>query len=248
MIWNQNQLGILVIFVVLCVMDGKITLLPTLDSSLTFYNQEIHQTYHSLNGALQEARHVFLENGLEYFLQTYPDAQPSILEIGFGSGLNFLVTADYGESRSIPINYTALEPYPLMKELFSESHHNKWIHHQKIWNHLLESFPEPFIEHSLLPISEFIKLELVKRKIQDFDSTKQFDLVFYDAFAPGTQPEMWSPEIIQKTCLFIKPGGMFITYSITGNLKRIFRNLNFDIEKPKGAAGKREMFRAVKNV
>ena len=227
-------------------MDGNITLLPTLDTSFTFYNREIHQTYHSLNGALQEARHVFLENGIEYFLQKNPNAQPSILEIGFGSGLNFLVVADYCESREFRIHYTGIEPFPLSKDLFMESQYNKWIHHQKLWNVLIDSYPEPFIDHSLLPISDFIRLEIVKKKIQDFETEKLFDLIFYDAFAPGTQPEMWEPKVIEKVISFLKPGGIFITYSITGNLKRIFRSMDFEIEKPKGAAGKREMFRAFK--
>jgi len=225
-------------------MDGKITLLPTLDNSFTFYNQEIHQTYHSLNGALQEARHVFLGNGLEYFLEKNPGQSPSILEVGFGSGLNFLVVADYCESRKIPLTYTGIEPYPLPKELFSESHYNKWIHHQKIWNRLLENLPEPFIDHSLMPIGDFVRLEIVKKKIQDFYTQRKFDIIFYDAFAPGTQSEMWENEVIKKVLSFLKTGGIFITYSITGNLKRIFRSLEFVIEKPKGAAGKREMFRA----
>ncbi len=225
-------------------MDGKITLLPTLDTSLTFYNQEIHQTYHSLNGALQESRHVFLENGLQYFLQFFPDTLPSVFEVGFGSGLNFLTIADYCETRNILLSYTALEPFPLNKGLFSESHYNKWMHHQKIWNRLLESYPEPFIDHSLFPLGDFVKLELIEKTLQDYNTEKRFDLIFYDAFAPSTQPEMWEPEMIQKVCKFLNPGGMFITYSITGNLKRIFRAMNFEIERPKGAAGKREMFRA----
>lgn len=225
-------------------MDGKITLLPTLDTSFTFYNQEIHQTYHSLNGALQESRHVFLENGFEYYIQKNPGIEPKILEVGFGSGLNFLLVADYSESRNLRIHYSALEPYPLPKLLFAESHYNKWIHHQKLWNRLLESFPDPFSIQDLLTISDFIELKLIKKKVQEVELDDKFDLIFYDAFAPGTQPEMWEPETIEKTCRLLKPGGMFITYSITGNLKRIFRSLQFEIEKPKGAAGKREMFRA----
>jgi len=229
-------------------MDGKLTLLKTLDSSFTFYNREIHQTYHSLNGALQEARHVFLENGLEYFISKNPESNPRILEIGFGSGLNFLVVADFAESRNLPLYYTALEPFPISKSLFTETHYNTWIHHQKIWNSLLESFPDPFDDHNLLRITEGIQLELFKKKIQEFQINRKYDLIFYDAFAPGTQPEMWLPETIQKACDFLNPGGMFITYSITGNLKRIFRSMNFEIERPKGAAGKREMFRALKTI
>jgi tRNA U34 5-methylaminomethyl-2-thiouridine-forming methyltransferase MnmC len=225
-------------------MDGKITLLPTLDGSLTFYNQEIHQTYHSLNGALQEARHVFLENGLLHYLEKSQRREVSVLEVGFGSGLNFLVVADYCESKALSLSYCALEPFLLSKDLFMESGYNKWIHQQKIWNRLIASFPEPFIDHSLLPLGEFVKLELIKKKIQDFNSPKRFDLIFYDAFAPDTQPEMWESNTIEKVLSFLKPNGIFITYSITGNLKRIFRSLDFTIDRPKGAAGKREMFRA----
>jgi tRNA U34 5-methylaminomethyl-2-thiouridine-forming methyltransferase MnmC len=110
----------------------------------------------------------------------------------------------------------------------------------------LDAYPETDSTHRVIPITEWVQLELIKTRIQDFEMQKKFDLIFYDAFAPSTQPEMWTQETIEKTCQFLKPGGIFITYSITGNLKRIFRSLNFEIGRPKGAAGKREMFRAIK--
>ncbi len=225
-------------------MEGTVNLLPTLDGSLTFYNKDIHQAYHSLNGALQEARHVFLENGLQFYLQKLKEKEIqvkniSILEVGFGSGLNFLINADFCESHQIHLNYTGIEPYPLSKELFTESGYYKWIHNQKLWVQLLESLPEPIVDHSLSPIGDFIRLEILKKKIQEFATEKKFDLIYFDAFAPQTQKELWEMETIRKVLFFLKPGGMFITYSITGNLKRIFRSLNYHIQKPKGAAGKR---------
>lgn len=227
-------------------MEGKLTILPTLDGSLTFYNQTIHQSYHSVNGALQEARHVFLENGLFRYLHMLPVSQINILEVGFGAGLNFMVTADYCESKGINLNYTGLEPYPIERSLMIESHYNKWINHQKIWNNFIADYSDTAHETDL-QLSELVKLSFNKISLSDYKSDQKFDLIYYDAFAPATQPELWEKPSISHALSLLAPDGLFISYSITGNLKRILRAEGFVVEKPKGAAGKREMVRAYKS-
>lgn len=227
-------------------MEGKLTILPTLDGSLTFYNQTIHQSYHSVNGALQEARHVFLENGLFQFLQAFPREEISILEVGFGAGLNFMVTADYCESQNITLNYTGLEPYPVDRSLIIESHYNKWINHQKLWNNFISCYKDT-LRLVEMRLSSLIKLRFEKILLEAFKSEKKYDLIYYDAFAPATQPELWDRDSILHALSMLADNGMFISYSITGNLKRILRSEGFTVEKPKGAAGKREMVRAYKS-
>lgn len=226
-------------------MEGRLTLLPTLDGSLTFYNQHIHQSYHSVNGALQEARHVFLENGLFHYLSLYRPAEISILEVGFGSGLNFLVTADYCESNGLKLNYTGLEPHPVERDLLIESHYNKWINHQKLWNGFIGQY-DPDNASTRMELSPTIRLDLERSSLENYTGTRLHDLIYFDAFAPLTQPELWERKAILQALSLLKPDGRFITYSITGNLKRILKAEGYRIEKPKGAAGKREMLRAYK--
>ena len=227
-------------------MEGKITLLPTLDGSLTYFNLDIQQSYHSMNGALQEAHHVFLENGLLNFQQLYHAKEINILEIGFGSGLNFLVSADYCEANNIYLNYTGIEPYPLERTLLIDSHYNKWVNHQKLWNSYLYAYNDLFKSGTMMNLSSNVNLRLMHQELERFQTAEYADIIYFDAFAPGTHPEIWEKQSIVHALSFLKPQGHFITYSITGNLKRILRSIGFTIEKPKGAAGKREMLRAYK--
>ncbi len=224
-------------------MEGKLTLLPTSDGSLTFYNQAIHQSYHSVNGALQEARHVFLENGLFEYLNLFPVKSLSILEVGFGAGLNFLVTADHCESNGLTLDYTGIEPHPVERSMLIESHYNKWINHQKIWNNFIGNYADNVSDQEML-LSQLISLKLEKSNFESFIPAGKYDLIYFDAFAPATQPELWERNSILHAISLLNPNGRFISYSITGNLKRILRAEGLTVEKPKGAAGKREMVRA----
>lgn len=229
-------------------MEGKLSLLTTLDGSLTFYNQQIHQSYHSVNGALQESTHVFLENGLENYLQIHKPGKISILEVGFGSGLNFLVTADYCQSRKIHLSYTGIEPYLIEKSLLQNSQYHKWIHNQELWDTFILKYSEEMKEQLQAQLSDFVHLDLIKTTLHDYSTAFTYDLIFYDAFAPATQPELWDEASIIHALTMLKPEGRFISYSITGDLKRILRAQGFTIEKPKGAAGKREMLRTYKKL
>lgn len=229
-------------------MEGKLSLLTTLDGSFTFYNQQIHQSYHSVNGALQESTHVFLENGLENYLQIYKPGQISILEVGFGSGLNFLVIADYCESKKILLTYTGIEPYLIERSLLENSQYHKWIRHQLLWDTFINSYSEEMEDQQQTQLSLFVHLNLIKTTLLEYNTNATYDLIFFDAFAPATQPELWQEESILHALSMLKPEGRFISYSITGDLKRILRAQGYTIEKPKGAAGKREMLRTYKKL
>ncbi|MCO4292205.1 tRNA (5-methylaminomethyl-2-thiouridine)(34)-methyltransferase MnmD [Solitalea sp. MAHUQ-68] len=225
---------------------SNVQLLKTADGSYTLLQQDLMQTYHSVNGALQEAKHVFLETGLMYLLWMNEMTEVSILEVGFGTGLNFLVTADYCEQHNLKLNYVGVEAYPVKPEIIQQIEFDKQISNQHLWQSYVNNYQQ-LITGNSIRISDFVTLQMEQKKVMEAQPNTHFDIIYYDAFAPLIQPEMWSAETIAYVTSFLKPGGLFVTYSITGNLKRILKSLGFTIEKPKGAAGKREMLRAKKS-
>ena len=219
----------------------KIT--PTADGSNTIYNSEVGENYHSKHGALQESRHVFINSGLKYFLDLKPATNISILEVGFGTGLNFLLSADFCIEKGIKMDYRGIEAYPLTWELASQTGYHQYIT-PVTWNRFIERYEaclttgEHLHQNCLLRISNC--------KLLDFQSDRQYDVIYFDAFAAAYQPEMWDEQAIAHTIQFLKPGGVFVTYAITGNLKRMLKAMGCKIEKAPGAPGKREMLRAVR--
>jgi len=217
----------------------------TADGSKTIYNAEIGENYHSKNGALQESTHVFVNSGLRYFLDDVkaPGADLSILEIGFGTGLNFLLSAEFCMERKLSLDYTGVEAYPLDSELISQTGYEQYVS-ADLWQQFIDKYNLLLISETRL--NEYCKLQIANCKLLEFRSNQQYDIIYFDAFAASRQPEMWSETAITHTIQFLKPGGVFVTYAITGNLKRSLKALGCKIEKVPGAAGKREMLRAIK--
>ena len=215
------------------------------DGSKTIYNEEVGEHYHSKHGALQESKHVFLKSGLEFFLQREEKTSVSILEIGFGTGLNFITTADYACANNIDLFYCGIEAYPLAKETISQIGYNEFVD-QTLWSDYLSVYKQAL--SAVCPINSKINLQIAHTKVLEFNHETQFDIIYFDAFAAIHQPEMWSDETLAHVTSFLKPGGVFVTYAITGNLKRSMKALGFEIEKAPGAPGKREMLRAIKLV
>lgn len=220
-------------------------LVPTADGSLTLFQPEVGEHYHSKHGALQESKHVFLNSGLVYFLAQEPQTRVRILEVGLGTGLNFLLTADYAQKQSLQLDYIAIEAYPLSETLLAETGYNQFVE-EAIWDGFLAKYKSSLSETT--SISQGINLKVEKCLLADFTTQGQVDVIYFDAFAAIHQPEMWTTEALEKVCRYLKPGGVFVTYAITGNLKRSMKSLGFAIEKAPGAPGKREMLRAVKLV
>jgi len=218
-------------------------IITTEDGSKTIYNSEVGENYHSIHGALQESRHVFLQSGLVHFLNINQQQEISILEVGFGTGLNFLLSADYCIENQIKLDYTGIEAFPLNEEMISDTGYNQYLSNE-IW----DTFIKQYLDSLNGPVSldEFCRLHLTECKLLDFKSDKRFDIIYFDAFASGHQPEMWTEESIQHAMEFLKPGGVFVTYAITGSLKRTVKSLGLKVEKAPGAPGKREMLRATK--
>jgi tRNA U34 5-methylaminomethyl-2-thiouridine-forming methyltransferase MnmC len=242
-------------------------LISTADGSNTIYNSVVGENYHSRNGALQESRHVFVNSGLCYFLEgpfgrkssldtsevkVFPPTgggdlegagAVSILEVGFGTGLNFLLSADLCTEKNISLEYTGIEAYPLTKELITQTGYDQYVS-ADTWQSFINNYEQSLL--SPIKIHPHCKLQIANCKLLDFQSEKQYNIIYYEAFAAARQPEMWDEAAIAHTIRFLKPGGVFVTYAITGNLKRALKALGCTIEKAPGAAGKREMLRAVK--
>jgi tRNA U34 5-methylaminomethyl-2-thiouridine-forming methyltransferase MnmC len=217
---------------------------PTADGSNTLYNETIGEHYHSKHGALQESKHVFIDAGLKYAEQTLPGLPLSILEIGFGTGLNFLMTSSYAAEQQLLIDYTGIEAYPLSRAELTTTLYDQYVP-TEIWENFISHYDQALTTATSLNAQQ--QLTVAHTTLQDFQSDSLFDLVYFDAFSVQHQPEMWSDEVIGHVCSFLKPGGIFVTYAITGKLKRALKSFDMTIEKLPGAPGKREMLRAVKN-
>ncbi len=215
----------------------------TSDGSKTIFNEQVGENYHSRHGALQESKHVFLNSGLNYFLEGKAEKKASILEVGFGTGLNFLVTADHCIKNQIQLSYTGIEAFPLNQDMITETGYHEYIS-EKLWDSFLNNYSVAL--NNMTQINEACLLEIAAEKLLNFKSQQLFDVIYFDAFAAVHQPEMWNLESLNHICNFVKPGGVFVSYAITGDLKRTMRSFGFSIEKVPGAAGKREMLRAVK--
>ena len=222
-------------------MNNELQIVLTADGSNTIYNPQVGENYHSRNGALQESLHVFVNAGLKYFLNTTSLIQVSILEVGFGTGLNFLLSAEFCTQRQIQLNYTGIEAYPLTNQMIAQTGYEQYVS-SAIW----ESFTEQYSKalNNSIALSPFCTLKIKDCMLLDFNSAHKYDVIYFDAFAATHQPEMWNEEAIGHTIKFLKPGGVFVTYAITGNLKRMLKSLGLTIQKISGAAGKREMLRA----
>jgi len=218
---------------------------PTADGSNTLYNETIGEHYHSKHGALQESKHVFIEAGLKHAEQSFPGEAITILEIGFGTGLNFLMTSAYAQERQMTVSYTGIEAYPLTKEELFSTLYAQYVP-AEIWNTFTVNYEQALAATAVLNANQ--QLTIAHTTLQEFSSPTLFKLVYFDAFSVQHQPEMWSDEIIGHVCSFLQPGGIFVTYAITGKLKRALKSFGMRIEKLPGAPGKREMLRATKIV
>lgn len=213
------------------------------DGSKTLFNEQIGECYHSKHGAIQESRHVFIQTGLDHYLQKQAVSEVAILEIGFGTGLNFTQTLAYMEDKDIQLDYVGIEGYPLPLEVIQQMGYDAFVSAEN-WKNYRSGYHQALTGSTV--INPQVDLHIAHTLLMDYNSDKTFDVVYFDAFAAIHQPEMWSDEALAHVAKFIKPGGVFVTYAITGNLKRSMKALGFSIEKAPGAPGKREMLRATK--
>lgn len=222
----------------------SLSIVTTADGSKTIYHPLVKENYHSKHGAVQESNHVFLNSGLRYYLADKEEVNTvSVLEVGFGTGLNFLLTADFCTGKELVLDYVGIEAYPLQLSFIEETSYNDlvsvntWQAYQKNYNSAMQE---------TVLMNDYCSFHIACTALENFKSELLFDVIYFDAFASCHQPEMWTKEAIEHTTRFLKPGGVFVTYAITGDLKRMMKSLGLKVEKAPGAAGKREMLRAIK--
>jgi tRNA U34 5-methylaminomethyl-2-thiouridine-forming methyltransferase MnmC len=219
-----------------------IKLIVTSDGSHSLLNEALNETYHSVHGAIQESRHVFIKNGLSFFLEKHSPSVVSIFEVGFGTGLNALLTVKAVQNTNVGVRYISIEAFPIGEELWSGLNYTKTLGCEDVFVYLHRSSWEKV--NKISDQIELLKLQTTLEKVQLTNDS--FDLVFYDAFAPNKQPELWTVEMLRKVVSAIKPGGVFVTYCAKGQLKRDLKGLGLNVETLPGPPGKKEMVRAVK--
>lgn len=218
-------------------MDTK--LITTGDGSHTLYVPGMDEHYHSHFGALTESQHIFINAGLASLVS----GPVSILEVGFGTGLNALLSATYAKKNKIAVSYTSLEKHPLDPSLVSRLNYGSLSGEggQDLFNAIHEA---PWNLPSR--ISDWFTLEKRESDLTTEVLTGSYDMIFFDAFGPDKQPEMWTEEVLRKITEVTYPGSVFVTYSAKGTLKRMLRSLGFEVALLPGPPGKRVITRAVK--
>lgn len=221
----------------------KREIIITEDGSTSIYLPEMNETYHSKFGAIQEANHVFIKNGLDLF----PDnSDVSILEIGFGTGLNAIITLLEAEKRKLKIEYVGVEAYPVSIEEMQQLNYTqtlnaseKQIDFEKIHTSDWEK---------VTVINDNFKIEKRKQFFNDIKDVDKYDLIYFDAFGFPVQPDLWSEEIFEIMFKSLKSKGILTTYACRTTIKKAMQKVGFQTEKLPGPPGKREMLRAVKNL
>jgi tRNA U34 5-methylaminomethyl-2-thiouridine-forming methyltransferase MnmC len=215
----------------------SIQVIKTKDGSNSLFLPDLNETYHSKFGAKTESEHVFIKSGYQFMNKS----ELRIFEVGFGTGLNMLLTLSANNNDTKKVYYESIEKYPLSKEillkymdflsqdektLFVEIHQTDW----EVINH----------------INQFFTYKKIKGDLLSYHTDNQFDIIYFDAFAPNKQPQLWTNEIFKKMYDFLNDGGILVTYSAKGSVRRTMETVGFTVERLPGPPGKREMLRATK--
>lgn len=210
----------------------------TEDGSHTIFVPELGEHYHSIHGAIQESRHIFINNGYDRM----DIAAISILEIGFGTGLNAFLTVLKSQNDQKSVHYETWEAYPLSEDESRQLNYPEVLHSgQEIFNMLHQSEWGKEV-----PVTSLFTLKKVKEDIGNFNSERIYDLVYYDAFGPDYQPELWKTSIFEKIFECMRENSRLVTYSAKGQVRRNLREAGFAVEKAPGPPGKREITLAIK--
>ncbi|EIJ37255.1 hypothetical protein JoomaDRAFT_0195 [Galbibacter orientalis DSM 19592] len=222
----------------------KREIIQTSDGSSTIYIKDLDEHYHSKHGAIQEAYHVFLKSGFFPFLKNNKIEELSILEIGFGTGLNAFITFIEAENLEVKVKYDGVEAYPVSMEevkLLNYVEELKVLDKQSIFLKMHESEWETYQF-----ISENFQLKKRKQFFDEIENINTFNLIYFDAFGARVQPELWEVSIFQKMYNALKANGVLVTYAAKGSVRRAMQEVGFEVERLPGPPGKREMLRAVK--
>lgn len=224
----------------------KHNIITTADGSRTIQIEEWNEHYHSVHGAIQEAKHVFVKHGLLFLIEKAPKLSSiSVLEIGFGTGLNAFITLLNAEELNLKIDYVGVEAYPVLEEEI------------KLLNYVdelgAEAYREAYKKMHQCPwetsnhITSHFQLNKQQKDFKDIKDENIYDLIYFDAFGARVQPELWMEAIFEIMYTSLKPEGILVTYSAKGSVRRAMQSVGFKVEKLPGPPGKREMLRATKH-
>lgn len=209
----------------------------TKDGSYTLLHPTLDVTYHSRHGALTESLHVFIGEGLKFRCAQEAPKPLRVLEMGFGTGLNALLSSQWAKAAGWPLHYTAVETFPVLLSQVASLGYGDMPAMEKLhasaWNEAVQVHDHFILEKRGCPLQEWLT-----------QSTDHYDLVYYDAFAPLAQPELWTTDIFQKIYARMNEEAVWVTYCSKGDVRRSLVEAGFVVEKIPGPPGKREMLRA----
>lgn len=220
-------------------MEKKIII--TADGSSSIYLPKWDENYHSKHGAIQEAYHVFIKHGLDLLEDK---SQVNILEIGFGTGLNCFITFLEAQKRDLFINYDGVEAYPLKAKEIAALNYVTELKSEEYMSVFSKMHLVPWQEKQSITNAFFLHKR--KQFFEEISDINKFNLIYFDAFGARVQPELWTESIFKKMYDSLKSGGILVTYSAKGSVRRAMQSVGFLVEKLPGPPGKREMLRGVK--
>jgi len=222
-----------------------VQIITTDDGSHSLYHPSLDETYHSVHGAIQESQHVFIEQGLIHYSHYNKKESINILEVGLGTGLNLLLSAIWAKAKGAVISYTALEPFPVPTGIVDVLNYPELME-ETCWEKDFKMIhASPWNEWT--PIGSTLSFSKNKTKLEDFFIPNEiYDIVYFDAFAPGKQPEVWAKANLDKLYQMISTNGILVTYCAQGQFKRNLQGAGFIVETLPGPPGKFEMVRGLK--
>jgi tRNA U34 5-methylaminomethyl-2-thiouridine-forming methyltransferase MnmC len=219
---------------------SPIELITTSDGSHSLFLPELGETYHSRHGAIQESQHVFIHNGLRYWLGKTRSSKLIVFEVGFGTGLNAWLTIQVARQERLEVTYFSIEAHPIQREVWSQLNYapeddSFRLLHEAPWD-------------TSVTIDEHFTLHKIHGRLETQPVPTDVDVVYFDAFAPNKQPEMWSFPMLKKVCSAMSASGVFVTYCAKGQLKRDLRALGLSLDTLPGPPGKKEMVRGSRTI
>lgn len=219
-------------------------IITTKDGSKTIHIPEWNEQYHSTHGAIQEAKHVYIKHGLAFFMEQINNLKKtiSVLEIGFGTGLNAYLTALEVDNSNTKIEYTGVEAYPVLEAEIKQLNYTKTEREKLIFNAIHNSKWESF-----KTCTNSFKLNKQKKTFDSINDIDVFDVIYFDAFGPRVQPELWTQPIFNAMYKALNTKGVLVTYCAQGHARRAMITAGFKVTKEEGPPGKRHMLRAIKS-
>jgi tRNA U34 5-methylaminomethyl-2-thiouridine-forming methyltransferase MnmC len=221
----------------------KMQLINTGDGSNTIYLPEMNEHYHSFNGAITESMHVYIEKGFRFC----NELAPNVFEVGFGTGLNCMLTAlEAGQSKKI-VTYYSVEKYPVENQILQQLNYGQIISEKAL--QIFQKIHKCEWDKTV-KISTYFSLMKIKCDVKNLilDSFKNFNIIYFDAFGPDKQPEMWTSDIFRKIYEKTSDNGIIVTYSAKGEVRRKLTAYGFEMERLPGPPGKKQMLRGIKRI